>query len=308
MMNSGSETTQRTPARSRGRGGARPRRRHHPEEQRERDHERDDDRRQDHGVPERAADVVPDRLRPRRVSRGRVAEITREARRRASRSSARPRAGRDPSARASRRAARAAPCVRATALAVSPGSSSVPTKTSAETTSRVEAGEDPAEGEASEARAVGPLRHRDRRGHRERRPPHSSRAAGGARVFSRLQPDVPVVPPAQVEERAGRDPAHVRRCRVDDVLVRPHDVAALVELALLHLIPEFLRRRLVRRADRVLDQLVVLLVPEVRLVPDGVREAACTTPRATSTSRRTGRTAASCTGATCRSTRSRPPA
>ena len=224
MMNSGSETTASDAERDRVVAQAPDsRRRHHAEEQRERDHQRVDDRRQDRTVFQSGLRISSQigLLRPRRVAGGRVAEVTGRARRRASRRSARPRAGRAPSARASRRAARAAPCVRGRRSprlreAARCRRRRGPRRRAASGARRgsgAARGERSSCGEGAAATATDVVI-------AERRRSACRRARQAAPACpSRLQPDVPVVPAAQVEERAGRDPAHVRRGGVDDVLV-----------------------------------------------------------------------------------------
>ena len=93
---------------------------------------------EDERVAQLLVDVVPDRqLAALRVAGGGVAEVPRQRARRASRSSARRRAGRAPSARVPRPGSPSVALRPSTAPAASPGSTSVPRKTRIETTSSV---------------------------------------------------------------------------------------------------------------------------------------------------------------------------
>src|SRR5262245_59467378 len=89
----------------------------------------------------------------------------------------------------------------------------------------------------------------------------SGKPAGSRRVpagaASLVEPGAPVVPAAERGEGARLDPLHVVGGRIDDVDVRPDDVAALVVLDLLQLAELVLGGLLVRSALRLADQLVV---------------------------------------------------
>src|SRR5262245_57798935 len=116
---------------------------------------------------------------------------------------------------------------------------------------------------------------RKRRGRTAARP-QSVRVPCGSHV----EPDVAVVPAAEVEPGARHDPLHVVCVRIEDLDVRPEDVAALVVLDLLYLLPEVDRLLLRRSPLRGADELVVRRVAPVRLVPDRFREQRLLVPDA----------------------------
>src|SRR5918999_1743489 len=159
-----------------------------------------------------------------------------------------------------------------TALAASPGSTSVPAKMRMETTKSVATA-------AARRRTTKRKSGRRRRAGRAAAPgaatsvtvPAAAARAGRPRPRSR-QVDVAVVPAPEVEEGARLDPLVVLRGAVHEMLVCPDDVAALLVLSLLDLVPELGGGFLVRGALRLPDEPVGLGVAPVRLVPDGVRE------------------------------------
>src|SRR5258705_13780844 len=146
-----------------------------------------------------------------------------------------------------------------TAEAASPGRTSVPAKTSIDTTSSVATA---AAERRTRKRAIGRLR---------RAGPDGTIVRASAVLMRALplrpEPDVAVVPSAEVEERAGLDPLHLGRRGVHDVLVRPADVAATLVLHLLHLEPERRGRIDGAGAGRLLHHRVEGLVLEMCLVP-----------------------------------------
>src|SRR5262245_29509032 len=82
-----------------------------------------------------------------------------------------------------------------------------------------------------------------------------ARRARGSASTSLVEPGAPVVPAAESRKGARLDALHVVRRGIDDVDVRPDDVAALVVLDLLQLAELVGCLVLVRRALRLADEL-----------------------------------------------------
>src|SRR6185312_16292973 len=140
-----------------------------------------------------------------------------------------------------------------TTLAASPGSTAVPTKIRTEATNS-----------ASSA----PRNRRTRNATTGEASRVARRGSATAVIEPVLRREPRVHEEVVAEHSAGvrREPLQLGRHAVDPVRVRPVQVAALVPLDLLDLVPGVLRGRRIGRADRLEQQVVPALVLPVRLV------------------------------------------